>query len=267
MRVVSTLLVMFVLCEYVAAWFDYSVDFGDCFTVNDVTDDHSYQLSWGGYNHFSGCKVSFHGYDSDNPFDEFKICVKATDWNIVNSGVTLKYYSGSLATYLEKTFSRSYGDPTYKWCSDPNDYIDIMLTTPSSSSYQGKITLEVTAVKTYSYYNYGGTIGGAVGGVIVIVAVCIVIGIACRRRGYVRTTTYTAPTPASTVITQSGSQQMGGYSNPGYPSGPVAPPAYYPPSNAGYNAPPQGYQNSPQYPTSGQQPPPYPSSTPQPYPS
>ncbi|XP_076100867.1 uncharacterized protein LOC143070477 [Mytilus galloprovincialis] len=259
MKVVLTLVAMFALCEFVATWFDYSVHFGDCFTINDVTDDHSYQLSWSGYDHFRGCKVSFHGFDSGNPLDSYKVCIKATNWHIVNSAVSLKYYSGgfSTSTFIEKTYSRNYGDPTYKWCADPDDYVDIMLTTSSSSSFQGQITLEVTAVKTYSYYNYGGTVGGAVGGVFVLVAICIIIGIACRRRSYVRkTASYGAP--ATSVTAPSGFQYQGGYSNPGYPPGQAAPPAYYPASTTGYTDPKQSYQNSTQYPTNGQQPPPYP---------
>ncbi|XP_076101576.1 uncharacterized protein LOC143071261 isoform X1 [Mytilus galloprovincialis] len=157
--------------------------------------------------------------------DKYKVCVKATNWTIEDSGVTLKYYSKKCATYLEKTYSRSHGDPTDKWCSDPNDIIAIVLTTSTLSSYQGQITLEVTAVKTYSYHNYGRTIGGAVGGVIALVVVCVVIGIAFRHvrsRLYVRSTTYTSQTPASASSTQSGSQNMGGKNNPGYSSDQVA---------------------------------------------
>ncbi|XP_063431225.1 uncharacterized protein LOC134713868 [Mytilus trossulus] len=225
MRVVLTLSVMVGLCEHVTAWFDNSVHFGDCFSVHSVTEDHSYQLSWSGYDHFSSCRVSFNGYDSDNSMDTYKVCVKATNRTIEDYGVTMKYYTNKRATYLEKTYSKSHGDPTDKWCADPNDIISIVLTTSTLSLYQGQITLEVTAVKTYSYHNYGGTIGGAVGGVIVLVVVCVVIGIAfrhVRRRFYVRSTTLTSQTPASARSTQSVSQNMGGKSNPGYPSDQVA---------------------------------------------
>ncbi|CAG2257641.1 unnamed protein product [Mytilus edulis] len=302
------------LCEYVTAWFDNSVHFGDCFGVHSVTEDHSYQLSWSGYDHFRSCRVSFNGYDLDNSMDKYKVCVKATNWTIEDSGVTLKYYSNKCATYLEKVCRMMifayieqltlYGDPTYKWCSDPDDIIAIELMTSSLSSYQGQITLEVTSVKTYSYHNYGRTIGGAVGGVIALVVVCLVIGIAFRHvrsRLYVRSTIYSSQTPASASSTQSGSQKMGGKSNPGYPSdqvasivlesgenskkaiiipyGPgnttVSTITYYTPSNAGYNAPQQGFKNTttgqqpPPYLNSGQQPPPYPNSgqQPPPYPN
>ncbi|XP_052100347.1 uncharacterized protein LOC127734486 [Mytilus californianus] len=218
-------------------------------------------MSWNGNQHFSGCRVTFHGYASDNSLDEYKICIKATIWNVYDSGVTLKYYSGSsvLFTYIQKTYTKGYGNPTFEWCSNQDDYVDVELATLFSSSNPGQITLDVTAVKTYTYYSYGGKIGGAVGGFIAFVVVCVVIGIACKRRSYVRTT-YSAPTPATTVITQSGSQQMGGFANPGYPTGPASPPPYNPPSNTGYPAPQQGYYNQPQYP---QQPPPYPVTSPQ----
>ncbi|VDI07723.1 Hypothetical predicted protein [Mytilus galloprovincialis] len=254
MKVVLILLAVFNNADFVTAWYDF-VGFGACSTIHDVTEDHSYEMTWNGDTHFSGCRVSFHGYSDD--LDKYKICIRATIWNVKDAGVTLKYYSGSsiLSTYIQKTYTKYGGDPTFQWCSDQDDYVDIELSTGSlTSSNQGQITLDVTAVKTYTYYSYTGTIGGSVAGAVFFVVLCVIFGVVCRRRVYARSiTTYGSPNQATTVITQSGSQQMGGFPNPGYPTGPASPPPYAPPPNTGYPAPQHGYSNQQQYP-----PPPYP---------
>lgn len=60
-------------------------------------------------------------------------------------------------------------------------------------------------------YSYTGTIGGSVAGAVFFVVLCVIFGVVCRRRVYARSiTTYGSPNQATTVITQSGSQQMGG---------------------------------------------------------
>ena len=52
---------------------------------------------------------------------------------------------------LLQTYTKYGGDPTFQWCSDQDDYVDIELSTGSlTSSNQGQITLDVTAVKTYT---------------------------------------------------------------------------------------------------------------------
>lgn len=213
------------------------LNFGNCFSTYNAYDYKSYKITWNGNVQYSGCKVSFHGYDSSNSLDEYKICIKATTWSINNPYVSLKYYTGLFGSDLEKTYSRSsFSSPTIQWCSSQDEYVSVALNTDYSSSNQGLITLEVTAVKTYSYYNSGGMIGGVVGGIIFIgIIVVIVVVVACRRRSYQRITTYAAPpTAGTTSITQSGSQQMGGYTTE------VAAPPPYSGANNSY---PQGYQN------------------------
>ncbi|XP_076101575.1 uncharacterized protein LOC143071259 [Mytilus galloprovincialis] len=256
MKVVLFLLALFNSADYVTAWYD-SVDFGACSTIHDVTEDHSYKMSWNGDNHFSGCRASFHGY-GDGHY-EYKICIKATIWNVKDAGVTLKYYSGSsfLSTYIQKTYTKYDGDPTFQWCSDQDDYVDIELSTGSlTSSNQGQITLDVTAVKTFTFStdsSFSGTIGGSVGGALFLVIVCVIVVVVCRRRAYARSIrTFGTGTSVTTVVSMSVSRQVGGFDNPGYPTGPASPPPYTPPSNTGNPAPQQVYSNQQQYP-----PPPY----------
>lgn len=237
---------------FASAW-TQSLNFENCYTTYNAYDDKSYRITWNGNVHYSGCKMTFHGYDSSNSRDEYKICIKATKWSINNPSVSLKYYTGVFGSFLEKTYSRSsFSSPTIKWCSSQNEYVSVALTTDYAGSNQGLITLEVTAVKTYSYYNSGGTIGGVIGGIIFIGIIVVIVVVVCRRRSYLRTTTYAAPPAAgTTIITQSGSQQTGGYT-----TGPAAPPPYYPGANNSY---PQSYQNQyAPYPAAGQTPQPVP---------
>lgn len=244
-KVLYLLLGLAVYTDTSLGWNQF-VDFGSCYNVYNVNDDHTYEMSWNGNDHFAGCRVTFHGYDSDQPLDQYKVCIKATIWDITDRNVKLQYYSGStvLSNYLAKDYSRFSGDPTIRWCSFTDDYVDIKLTTSQSIQNQGRITLSVTAERTYTYYNYGVTVGGAVGGVVFITFCVIFISIACRRRVYAQRLTTTA-SPTTTVITQSGSQQMqAGVANPGYTTGPAAPPPYYPPNNQYANYPGQ----PPQYP-------------------
>ncbi|XP_063433188.1 uncharacterized protein LOC134715156 isoform X1 [Mytilus trossulus] len=264
MKVVLILLAVFNSADYVMAWYD-SVGFGACSSIYDVTEDHSYQMSWNGYSHFSGCRVSFHGYSDD--LDKYKICIRATIWNVKDAGVTLKYYSGSsiLSTYIQKTYTKYDGDPTFQWCSDQDDYVYVELSTGSlTSSNQGQISLNVTAVKTYtstdnSYTGFGTISGSVTGGVMFLVIVCVIVVVVCRRRAYARSIrAFGAGTSVTTVVSMSVSRQIGGFDNPGYPTCPASPPPYSPPSNTGNPAPQQGYSNHQQYP---QQPPPYPQDT------
>ncbi|XP_071166527.1 uncharacterized protein [Mytilus edulis] len=256
MKVVLFLLAVFNSADYVTAWND-SVRFGACSRIHDVTEDHSYEMSWNGETDFSGCLVSFHG-GSDFSLDEYKICIKATTWNLKDASVTLKYYTRS-SIFSQKTYTKYDGDPTFQWCSEQDDYVDIELSTGSlTSSNQGQITLYVTAVKTYTStdnsYTPNGLIGGSVGGAMFLVIVCVIVVVVCRRRAYARSIrTFGAGTSVTTVVSMSVSRQVGGFDNPGYPTGPASPPPYTPPSNTGHPAPQQGYSNQQQYP-----PPPYP---------
>ncbi|XP_052087867.1 uncharacterized protein LOC127724904 [Mytilus californianus] len=205
------------------------VNFDDCYIYNiyDTNKDKSYLISWDGDSVSSySCKIGFHGYDSDNPLNEYKVCIRATTWNIQNTQVRLKYYTG-LSDFLEKTYSYyAYDVPTTEWCSESGEYVDIELTAPDVK-YGDKITLVVRGVRTYNFANtLGFIIGGAVGGVLLITLVCIVLVIVAFRRR---------------------SRPMAGYVNQGYPSITAPPPYYGTTKNVQTGYPAQSCQDQPSY--------------------
>lgn len=73
--------------------FAFVVEFDDCWGINYADEDESYKLVWNGDHKTSTCKVTFHGYDESEVLDKYKICIRATTWDITHEGVTLQYYS------------------------------------------------------------------------------------------------------------------------------------------------------------------------------
>lgn len=74
-----------------------SVNFDNCYIYNihNTNEDESYLVSWDGDSISSySCKIGFHGYDNASPLNEYKVCIRATTWNIQNTEVRLKYYTG-----------------------------------------------------------------------------------------------------------------------------------------------------------------------------
>lgn len=236
---------------YSAAAWQEDLRFTDCSGVYYVNDDKTYEIQWTGDSIDHTCYL--HGYDEDKIGNEYKICIQASTWDVTYSHVQLKYYTGS---NLQMTYSQDdwYSSPTTQWCSDSDDYVNIILVTSSSLQIQGHITLQVTAVMTYNYYSFiGWTVGCTIGGIAVIIFIIVVVVVSCRRRNVTGRTVYTTPNiSGQAIITQSGSQQMtGGFENPGYITGP-APPPYYPPTTSqGVQSPPPYQQQPPEQPTAG----------------
>lgn len=235
------------------AW-ERDLEFGKCYwstPIFYVNDDKTYRIQWTGDRLSSACsKITLHGYDSDNALNKYKVCIRATEWDIYDDGVTLNYYSDEdvLQNNLRRTYKRySSSKPTTEWCSDSEDYVDVeLLTSAFRSTNQGRITLKVTAEMTFNYYKViVWAVGGSIGGVLLISITCvIVIVVFCRRQkgrsGQV------IRNQNMTTITQTGSHQMtGGFANTTYPT---APPAYYqsPPQNPSSGPVPQ-YPNSQPY--------------------
>lgn len=232
---------LYTIIHVTVAW-KQSLTFSDCWSIYYVNNDHSYEITWNGGEINSPCEVTFHGYDLDNVLNEYKVCLRASSWNITDAGseVELTYYMGDgvLDEYLEKTFSKhSMSSATEQWCSEGNKYVDVKLKTSSSFYPQGKITLQVSAQMTYNYYkSITWIIGGTIGGVaLLILLFSIVIVICCRRRQSAGVVYNTPNIAGNTILTQSGAQQLddGGFSNQGYWNH-QAPPSYYHSTNTPY---------------------------------
>ncbi|XP_071134780.1 uncharacterized protein [Mytilus edulis] len=230
MYIVVNIIVSGLLFIGTALSYEFTLNFDNCYTYNihNTNEDESYLVSWDGDSISSySCKIGFHGYDNASPLNEYKVCIRATTWNIQNTEVRLKYYTG-LSDVLVKTYSYyAYDDPTTEWCSDSGEYVDIELTAPDVNDGDNKIILEVRGVRTYDFANtLGFIIGGAIGGVLLITLVCIVLVVLVFRRR---------------------SPPMAGYVNQGYPNIPAPPPYYGTTKNVqtGYEA--QNYQDQPSY--------------------
>lgn len=230
------------------AW-EQDLEFGKCYwstPIFYVNDDKTYRIQWTGNQVSSTCKITLHGYDTSNVLNKYKVCIRATEWDIYYDGVTLNYYSDEdvLQDNLRMAYTRSSSSkPTTEWCSESEDYVDVeLLTSGFRSTYTGRITLQVTAEMTFNYYKViAWAVGGSIGGVLLISITCvIVIVVFCRRRkgrsGQV------LRNQNMTTITHAGSHQMTGFVTTAYPT---APPAYYP-------SPPQNPSSAsvPQYPNS-----------------
>ena len=242
---------------YSAAAWQEDLQFTDCSGVYYVNDDKTYEIQWTG-DSINTCDLSLHGYDEDNIENEYKICIWASTWDVTDSNVQLKYYTGNsvLDENLQMTYSQDdWSSPTTQWCSGSDDYVSIKLVTSSALQNQGYITLQVTAVMTYNYYSFiGWTVGGTIGGIAVIIfIIVVVVAVSCRRRNVTGRTVYTTPNiSGQTIITQSGSQQMaGGFENPGYITGPAPPPYYPPAASQGVQSPPPYQQQPTGQPTAG----------------
>ena len=77
------------------AWFPFTVDFDSCstYTIHELNEDKSYHISWQGDKYTSDCKISFNPYNFNSPQNKYKVCIRASYWNIKNTEVKLKYYS------------------------------------------------------------------------------------------------------------------------------------------------------------------------------
>jgi hypothetical protein len=65
------------------------------YSVYYVNDDKTYQIQWTGDAIYYTCDLSLHGYDEDKIKNEYKICIRASTWDVTDSNVQLKYYTGN----------------------------------------------------------------------------------------------------------------------------------------------------------------------------
>jgi len=98
--------VNYVLCHFTHVYI--SVSFGSCSRTYSVNEDKSYNIPWNGYINYLECTLSFHGYDSSHPLDEYEVCIKATTWSVEDPYVHLKYKSGAYGNLLEKVHILAY---------------------------------------------------------------------------------------------------------------------------------------------------------------
>lgn len=233
----ASLIITALLISVTTAW-DKSLEFDDCWGINYADEDQSYKLVWDGDHKTSTCKVTFHGYDQSEVLDKYKICIRATTWDITHDGVTMKYFSDEdvLTDNIQKEFNRySYDKPTTEWCSDAEDYVDVQLTTTSYDDNQGSITLEIYAQMTFDYSKVvGAIVGGVIGGIALIsIIITVIVVVSCRRRrgqgGTVLSNNQN--TAGITTVPQYGQPPMQG--GQGY--------------NTAYNAPPPAYNAAPNY--------------------
>lgn len=72
--------------------------FENCYNVETyvANEDKSYDLTWAGHTLSSyDCQFIFRAYNSDHPKNDYKVCIQATVWSILDTQVKLKYYAGS----------------------------------------------------------------------------------------------------------------------------------------------------------------------------
>ena len=77
-------------------WFLLTVDFDSCSTyiIHELNEDKSYRISWqGDIISTSDCKIGFNPYNSNSPLNKYQVCIRASNWDIQNTEVKLKYYS------------------------------------------------------------------------------------------------------------------------------------------------------------------------------
>lgn len=246
----ASVIITALLISVTTAW-EKSLEFDDCWGINYAYEGKSYKLVWNG-DKMSTCKVTFHGYDQSEVLNKYKICIRATTWDVTHDGVTLKYYSDEdvLTDDLKKEFDRySHSNPMTEWCSDPEDYVDVQLTTTTYDNNQGYITLEIYAKMTFEYSKVvGAIVGGVIGGIALIsIIVTVIIVVTCRRRkgqgGTILSNNQN--TAGITTVPQYGQPPMQGVQgNTAYNA---PPPAYNVATNYSYPGPPppQGY--TPQY--------------------
>ena len=70
-----------------------------CLKTNYVNDDKSVRVEWNGEQLHSTCNLTFHGFDPNNIYRKYKVCVRVTSWFINKSRAILKYYSGGRYQY------------------------------------------------------------------------------------------------------------------------------------------------------------------------
>ncbi|CAG2257645.1 uncharacterized protein [Mytilus edulis] len=215
------------LTQFTTAWQEY-LTFDNCYNIYRVTERHAYLLSWSGYSHYTGCRVSFHGYDSFYPEDKYKLCITVTNWTIENSELSLKYYSGRgmYQEVLKKEYTQS-DNPVQQWCSEQDEFVDILLKTTRSSRMRSYINVQVTASRTFKHVNDRETTSAVVGGIIGVVVLCS-IAVFCMRWGhYCKKTAMNSRSNDTAIYTvQSRHQQQEGLSNPGHFTEPTDPPPY-----------------------------------------
>lgn len=202
----------------------YDLTFKNCYAINYCNDQTSYRLTYDGESIASVCEVTFHGYDKSNSQNKYKTCIRATEWKIYDKDVILKYFSGHsvLINNLRQIYSAhdNTSNPTTEWCSEPDEYVDVQLTTSRSILTQERIQLEVYAVKTFDYGKMVGIIVGSILGSLVVIGiiVTIIIIIACRKKrqpGSVLSNSYAG-----------GANQTSGFGNAPCNFN-TAPPSYY----------------------------------------
>jgi len=76
-------------------WYFITVLFTDCSSVYYVNDDKTYQIQWTGDSISYPCDLSLQGYDEDKIENKYKICIQASTWDVTDSNVQLKYYTGN----------------------------------------------------------------------------------------------------------------------------------------------------------------------------
>ncbi|XP_052100346.1 uncharacterized protein LOC127734485 [Mytilus californianus] len=218
---------IFLLTEFAAAWQEY-LTFNNCYNIYRVTERHSYLLSWTGHSQNPGCRVSFHGYDSFYPEDKYQICITVTNWTIENSELSLTYYSGRglYQEALKKEYMQS-DNPVQQWCSEQDEFVDILLKTTRPSPMKSYIKVQVTGTRTFKHLNYRETTSAVIGGIIGVVILCS-IAVFCRRWGnYCRKMATNSSANDTAIYTvQSRHQQQEGLSNPGQSTESTDPPPY-----------------------------------------